>query len=82
MTAPLDERDPKLDHLASLHPTYSQLELREAQAQLRQYFDLAWEIFSRITEQNEPSEINLTVADLNPMVNPPTGTFPSIQDRE
>jgi glutaredoxin-related protein len=65
-----EQTQPNCDHLASLHPDYSQVELMEAQTQLRQYFDLAWGVFSRMEEKKR--ELNLTAANVNPMVNPPS----------
>lgn len=70
----------ELQHLAELHPDYSPLELREGQAQLRQYFDIAWKIFSRMERPESATEINLTTANLNPMVKPPSGSPTSNQD--
>jgi glutaredoxin-related protein len=72
MSTTSEQTQPNCDHLASLHPDYSQLELMEAQAQLRQYFDLAWGVFSRMEEKKR--DLNLTTTKVNSMVNPPSGS--------
>jgi hypothetical protein len=59
------------DPLASLHPDYSELDLNEAHARLRLYFDLAWEIFMRLEREGKLDELNLTASPVNPTVKPP-----------
>jgi hypothetical protein len=61
------------EHLAALHPDYSILELQESQAQLRRYFDLVWKVLIREEAAVEANRINLTSAEVNPMVKPPSG---------
>ena len=57
--------------LADLHPDYSELELNEAHARLRRYFDIAWAIFARLEREGKLDELNLTGCNVNPTVKPP-----------
>ena len=62
--------------LADLHPDYSELELNEAHARLRRYFDLAWAIFVRLEREGKLDDLNLTASKVNPTVKPPNDSHP------
>ena len=70
-----EEHNPK-SALAALHPDYSELDLNEAHARLRRYFDLAWAIFVRLEREGKLDELNLTASNVNPTVKPPESSAP------
>jgi len=45
-------------------------ERNERQKELLDYFDLAWQIFTRLDEEGKLDELNLTTRRLNPTVKP------------
>jgi hypothetical protein len=65
-----DERSEELQDLALLHPTYSDLELKEARVKLYGYFDLAWQIFTRLEREGKLDALNLTGKPVNLKLNP------------
>jgi len=58
-----------LQALALLHPTYTDLELREAHARLYRYFDLVWGMLVRLEDEGKIGELNLTGSMVNLKVN-------------
>jgi hypothetical protein len=64
-----DNLSEELRDLAMLHPTYSNLELKEARAQLYRYFDLAWRIFVRLEREGKLDALNLTGKPVNLKLN-------------
>jgi hypothetical protein len=57
ITDPDDGDDSDLADLKLLHPDYTDLELKESRAQLYQYFDLAWEVFTRLEREGKLEEV-------------------------
>lgn len=62
----------ELEILSSLHPTYTQEQLREARDNLIRYFDLVWEIFLKMRKDGRLDAI-FREGTNNPISNDNTG---------